>query len=188
MLFSLSQFLEVHPSSCLFQNTLNSSFYHTPCLIHHEIVSLLASEQIQSMITSSTSIAITFAQPSPSLYCYNTITIGKSVSLLLSCTPQLILNTGARRSFGNISQIISLIFPNPSNASHVRVSIKVLTVTYKALQTWHYSIISLTSSPSLSTTPSLQHVDLLAILGSRQASASGPFHVLSLQPGVLFSI
>lgn len=72
--FHYFNFWKSHPSSCSCQNTLDSSFCHTSCLIYLEIISFLSSDQIQNMITSSTSIAITFAKPTSSLSYYNTIT------------------------------------------------------------------------------------------------------------------
>lgn len=71
--FHYFNFWKFHPSGCSHQNTLDSSFCHSPCLIYLEIISFLSSEQIQNMIISSTSIAITFAKSSSSLSYYNTI-------------------------------------------------------------------------------------------------------------------
>ena len=84
---------------------------------------------------------IAFAKSSTSLSYYNTTIICELVSLLTSCMLQSSINTEARRSFGNRSQITSFISPNPSNGltfqslhqSLNRVSAKVLTVTHKAL-------------------------------------------------------
>jgi len=84
---------------------------------------------------------IAFAKSSTSLSYYNTTIICELVFLLTSCMLQSSINTEARRSFGNRSQITSFISPNPSNGltfqslhqSLNRVSAKVLTVTHKAL-------------------------------------------------------
>lgn len=107
----LSQFLEAPSFQLFMPNTLDSSFCHTPCLIHHKIISPLSSKYIQHTITS-TSIAITFVKSSSSLSYYNAITKYKLFSLISSCNLQPILKIGARRYFENISQIMSFIFPN----------------------------------------------------------------------------
>lgn len=71
--FHYFNFWKSHLSSCSCQNTLDSSFCNTSCLIYLEIILFLSSDQIQNMITSSTSIAITFAKSTSSLFYHNTI-------------------------------------------------------------------------------------------------------------------
>ena len=120
----LSQFLDAPSSQFSCKNILDISFFHTPHLIHYEIISLLSSEQILNIITSSTSllpnhqhlslitILLLYVNWSPCLHpaCCNPVSTQK---------PGGPLETEVRSHHSSP--------PIPLMASHFRVCIKVLT-------------------------------------------------------------